>query len=343
MNTKARWALLGLLAIGASLQLVACKGQETKAVAVLAEHERFRAITHPSDALLPLPPGPDVDRQKAELGQRLFFESRLSHDNSLSCASCHDLAHGGADNRPTAKGIGKQLGPINTPTVFNAGLNIAQFWDGRADTLEAQAAGPVHNPLEMGSNWQEVKTKLAQDPAYVQAFMQVYGQSLEGALVADALAAFERTLATPNSRFDQFLRGNSTALSTQEKAGYQFFKDYGCASCHQGAGIGGNMYQRFGIMEDYYRDKPVKPADLGRFNVTQLPQDRHVFKVPGLRNVAVTAPYFHDASAKTLEEAVQVMGRYQLGRDLARNEVATISAFLRALTGEWQGKPLQRP
>ncbi|RFO96701.1 cytochrome B6 [Rhodoferax lacus] len=343
MKTKAGWALAGLFTITATLLLPACKGQETQAVTVLAEHERFRAITHPSDALLPLPPGPDVDTQKVELGRRLFFEPRLSHDNSLSCASCHDLAHGGADNRPTATGIGKQLGPINTPTVFNAGLNIAQFWDGRADTLEAQAAGPVHNPLEMGSNWQEVKTKLAQDPAYVQAFMQVYGQSLEGALVADALAAFERTLATPNSRFDQFLRGNSTALSTQEKAGYQFFKDYGCASCHQGAGIGGNMYQRFGVMEDYYRDKPAKPADLGRFNVTQLPQDRHVFKVPGLRNVAVTAPYFHDASAATLEEAVRVMGRYQLGRELPRNEVAAITAFLRALTGEWQGKPLQRP
>jgi cytochrome c peroxidase len=329
-------ALLCLLALSGWLAL-----SEDDAPAGHAFPAHFRPITHPSAALLPLLPATVANAEKAALGQRLFFDKRLSHDNSLSCASCHDLAHGGADQRATAIGIGGQQGSINTPTVFNADLNIAQFWDGRAATLEEQAAGPVHNPLEMGSNWQEVQDKLSRDAGYVQSFAQLYTRGITGASMVDAIATFERTLRTPGSRLDLFLQGDTAALNTQEKSGYQLFLDYGCASCHQGAGLGGNMFQRFGVMEDYYQNRASIPSDLGRFNVTQRPEDRHVFKVPSLRNVALTAPYFHDGSARTLDDAVLVMGRYQLGRQFQPREVADIAAFLNTLTGTWQGLALQ--
>ncbi|HLO62385.1 MAG TPA: cytochrome-c peroxidase [Azonexus sp.] len=277
----------------------------------------------------------------AQLGQRLFFETRLSRDNSLSCATCHDLRHGGTDNKPVSVGIGGQAGPINAPTVFNASLNFVQFWDGRAASLEEQATGPVHNALEMGSNWAEVIAKLKQDASYRSAFARLYPAGISGEAITDAIAAFERTLLTPNSRFDRFLLGDGSALNDLEQHGYRRFLDLGCASCHQGVGIGGNMYQRFGVMADYFQGRPENTADLGRFNVTGKAEDRHVFKVPGLRNVALTAPYFHDASARTLEEAVLIMGRYQLGRQLSDDDLHAITAFLRTLTGEWQGKQLE--
>lgn len=289
----------------------------------------------------PLPAPPPVSEAKRALGERLFFEPRLSADNSISCASCHELARGGADHRRVSVGVGGALGNVNAPTVFNAALSIAQFWDGRASTLEEQAAGPVHNPVEMASSWPQVLAKLRLDTSYVEAFAQVYpGQAMTGERIVDAIATYERSLLT-ESRFDRFLRGDSAALGTLEQAGYQRFQDFGCASCHQGALLGGNMFQRFGVMADYFAGKPVKPADLGRFNVTGREEDRHVFKVPSLRNVAVTPPYFHDGSAETLDEAIVVMGRYQLGRELEPADVAALSAFLGALTGEWQGREFQ--
>lgn len=293
------------------------------------------------EALLPLPPPPPLPAAEVALGQRLFFDKRLSRGDLQACASCHDLAHGGIDGRRFAVGVAGQTGPVNTPTVFNASLSLAQFWDGRADSLEAQAAGPVHNPLEMASNWDEVIAKLIRDDGYVRAFRQIYGRDIDAAAIVRAIAAFERTLLTPDSRFDRFLRGETDALNRQEQAGYRRFLDYGCVSCHQGVGIGGNLYQKFGVMDDYFADRPPTPADLGRFNVTGRTDDRHVFKVPGLRNVAATPPYFHDASAATLEEAIVIMARYQLGRHLAVGEVAELAAFLRSLTGQWAGQVLQ--
>ncbi len=298
-------------------------------------------LVYGRDALLPLPAVAAPVAAKVELGRRLFFERRLSRDDSIACASCHDFSRGGADRLPTAVGIGRKAGTVNTPTVFNAGLNFVQFWDGRAASLEEQAAGPVHNPIEMGSNWAEVIGKLQQDSGYRNAFHELYPEGISGAAIVDAIASYERTLQTPNSRFDRYLRGDNAALNERERLGYRRFLDYGCASCHQGVLIGGNMYQRFGVIGDFFKDRPPKKEDLGRFNVTGRAEDRHVFKVPGLRNVAVTAPYFHDGSALSLEEAVIVMGRYQLGRELAGDDVAAIAAFLRTLTGEWQGKPLQ--
>ncbi|MDD2883614.1 MAG: cytochrome-c peroxidase [Dechloromonas sp.] len=290
-------------------------------------------------ALLPLPPVPAIGREKAALGERLFFEKRLSRDNTISCASCHDPARGGTDRRPVSIGIDGHTGPINAPTVFNAALNFVQFWDGRAASLEEQAAGPVHNPLEMGANWALVISKLTNDESYRLAFAQIYPQGITGETIADAIAAFEHTLLTP-SRFDLFLAGNPHALNKQEQDGYRRFLDYGCASCHQGANIGGNMFQRFGVMADYFAGRTPTAADLGRFNVTQREADRHVFKVPSLRNVALTAPYFHDASAQTLEEAIMIMGRVQLGRELTIPDTQAIAAFLKTLNGHWRGHPL---
>ena len=206
MNRKAAGVLLGLLAIGAWLLLSGGPRTGADPAATAAAPAHLRPITHPSAALLPLPPPTAVDADKAALGQRLFFDVRLSHDDSLSCASCHNLAHGGADGRTTARGIGGQVGTVNTPTVFNTDLNIAQFWDGRAASLQEQAAGPVHNPLEMGSNWQELGHKLMQDAGYVQSFRQIYGQDVSAANVTDAIAASSARCARPAAALTAFCR-----------------------------------------------------------------------------------------------------------------------------------------
>lgn len=294
-----------------------------------------------SGPLLPLPPVPDLPADKVALGKRLFFDPRLSRNDRISCATCHQLDSGGSDRLPVSVGIDGRKGGVNAPTVFNSSLNFVQFWDGRAASLEEQAAGPVHNPLEMASNWAEVIPKLSRDESYRQDFGRVYKQGMTGETIVDAIAAYERTLLTPNSRFDRFLQGDKAALDPLEQAGYRRFIDYGCASCHQGAGVGGNMFQRFGVMDSYLKDSAGRQADLGRFNVSGLDKDKNVFKVPSLRNVEVTPPYFHDGSAQSLEEAVIIMGRYQLGREFSSEDVKALTAFLKTLTGEWEGKRLQ--
>lgn len=293
------------------------------------------------DAILPLPAVPALPAEKVVLGKRLFHDARLSRDNSIACANCHNLGAGGMDGQRFAVGINGQVGNVNTPTVFNASLNIAQFWDGRAATLEEQALGPIQNPAEMGSNLAEVIGKLDADPDYRRAFRKIYREGITADTIADAIATFERTLITTSARFDRYLKGDRSTLTADEIEGYRRFVDHGCASCHQGASIGGNMFQRFGVMDDYFKDRDVIKRDLGRFNVTGLEEDRHVFKVPSLRNVAVTAPYFHDGSARTLEKAVEIMGKYQLGQALSAEDVRLIVAFLHSLSGEWEGKVLQ--
>ena len=287
------------------------------------------------EPIKPLPLKLTLDARKVELGKALFHDKRLSKDNSIACASCHDLAKGGADGKPTAVGIGGQVGPINTPTVLNSSFNFRQFWNGRAATLEEQAAGPVHNPGEMGSNWDEVLAKLRQDAALVGKFTALYKDGLKPASIQDAIATFESSLVTP-SRFDRFLRGDLKAINENEARGYQLFKSYGCVACHQGVNVGGNMYQQFGVMDEYFkvRGKPITEADLGRYAVTKLESDRYVFKVPSLRNVELTAPYFHDGATRTLEEAVDVMFRYQLGRTAPASDKGLIVQFLKTLTGE---------
>lgn len=307
----------------------------------LARNPVVKPMVRGEEPVLPLPPTPVLPEAKVKLGERLFFETRLSADDSQSCATCHDFNRGGADAQSVSVGVNGAKGTVNAPTIFNVGMNFVQFWDGRAASLEAQVPGPVHNPVEMASNWDQVIAKLRADPEYPAAFAQVYRDGLTADNIIDAIATYERTLVTPGSRFDRYLAGQAGTLDGLELAGYLRFKDYGCASCHQGVLLGGNMYQRFGVMADYFAHRQVTEADLGRYNVTKLEEDRHVFKVPGLRNVAVTGPYFHDGSVATLEEAVMLMGRYQLGRDLTPEDIAAITAFLKSLTGQWQGRPLE--
>jgi cytochrome c peroxidase len=294
-----------------------------------------------NEPLKPLPAAPEQNPQRVELGRQLFNETRLSVNNSLSCASCHHLENGGADDKAFSIGFNGQPVTINTPSVFNASLNFRQFWNGRADTLETQVHTVVQSPSEMGSNWEHVVQTLSADPAYHRAFADAYPDGVTQPNVQNALATYERTLLSSNSRFDQYLKGNTDILTIEEKYGYQRFKDYGCITCHQGVNIGGNMFQKFGVMGDYFkmRGNPTE-TDLGRYLVTKDEEDRNVFKVPSLRNVAVTAPYFHDGSAKTLEDAVDVMFTFQLGRIPSADDKGLIIQFLKTLTGEWEGKPL---
>jgi len=288
-----------------------------------------------------LPPVPALDGRRVELGRQLFNDPRLSVNNSLSCASCHRLEHGGADDKPLSLGFDGKPVAVNTPSVFNASLNFRQFWDGRAETLEEQVHLVVQSSSEMGSDWTTVVQRIGADPAYGSAFAEAYPDAVTQANIRSALADYERTLLSSNSRFDRYLAGDTAMLTLEEKYGYQRFQDYGCIACHQGVNIGGNMYQKFGVLGDYFkaRGNPTV-ADLGRFNITGDEDDRHVFKVPSLRNVAVTAPYFHDASEPTLEGAVAIMFKYQLGRIPTKEDTALIVLFLKTLTGEWQGKPL---
>ena len=294
-----------------------------------------------SEPIQPIEPVTGLDSRKVELGQKLFNDPRLSDGNQLSCATCHNLKTGGTDQKARSIGIHGAAGVINTPTVFNSGLNISQFWDGRASTLEQQMDEPLQSATEMGSSWPRIIAKLKSSPEYVRAFRQIYGGSIQRDSIKDSIVQFERSLSTPNSRFDRFLRHDPNALTSREQQGYQLFKSLGCASCHQGVNAGGNMYQKLGVMAPYFTDRGhITNADRGRFNVTGDPRDMFMFKVPSLRNVALTAPYFHDGSAPTLEDAVHKMAKYQLGRDLTDQEVELIVEFLKTLTGQWNGHQL---
>lgn len=293
------------------------------------------------EPIKPIPTTLKLDVRKVALGNRLFHEVRLSADNSISCASCHSLDKGGTDLRARSVGIKDVEGPINAPTVFNSGFNFKQFWDGRAENLEAQVDGPTQAAAEMGSKWEDVVQKLRADAGYTAAFKQSYPDGVQRQNVKDAIAEFERSLTTPNARFDRWLRGDDQAVTAEELEGYRKFKSYGCASCHQGVNVGGNMFETLGAVREYFAERgKVSKADLGRFNVTGKEEDKHVFKVPSLRNIALTPPYFHDGSAKTLEECVRVMARHQLGRPMPDADVALIVKFLQTLTGEYNGRPL---
>jgi cytochrome c peroxidase len=293
------------------------------------------------EPLKPLPAPPELDPARVELGRKLFNDVRLSANASVACASCHQLSRGGADDKAFSINANGQPEPVNTPSVFNASLNFKQFWDGRADTLEQQIDAVVRSPDEMATTWTAVLATLGGDAAYRGEFMAAYPAGITAATVQNALASYLRTLLSADSRFDHYLRGNTDALTTDEKYGYQRFKEYGCVACHQGVNVGGNMFQKFGVMGDYLQARGrLSDADLGRYRVTGDEEDRYVFKVPGLRNVAVTAPYFHDASAATLVDAVDVMFKYQLGRLPSEEDKRLIVLFLNTLTGQWQGKPL---
>jgi cytochrome c peroxidase len=285
-----------------------------------------------------------LDRAKVALGDRLYHEKRLSGDDTLSCASCHALNKGGTDQAAVSTGIGGQLGPINSPTTFNSSYNLLQFWDGRAKDLQDQAGGPVENPKEMGAKFPAVIAKLQQDESYVAEFTTVYpGKGISKATITDAIAEFERSLATPDAPFDKYLAGDDGAIGEPAKTGYALFKSIGCTACHDGPAVGGGSFQHLGIAADYFADRGnVGDADSGRFSVTGDERDRHSFKVPTLRNIVVTQPYFHDGSAKTLEVAVQQMAKYQRGRTLSETETTQLVAFLGSLTGNYGGKAVDR-
>jgi len=276
---------------------------------------------------------------KIRLGELLFHDVRLSSDNSISCASCHNLKNGGADRSSVSYGVNNAPGTVNTPTVFNTRFNLAQFWDGRAQTLNDQVNGPIHNPVEMNSNWEQITHKLNRDTELRKRFTQSYRGGINETNIRDALAAFERSLLTVNAPFDQWLQGKRDALTEQQVKGYRLFKSYGCVSCHQGANVGGNMYAHFGAVDDiqtYFQTRGTDESavDLGRYNVTGAPEDKHLFKVPSLRLAVKTAPYFHDGSVDTLQDAIRVMAKYQLGRDIPDPHVEAIVSFLHSLVGE---------
>jgi len=294
-----------------------------------------------NEPIQPIPLEIKLNEAKVKLGEQLFYEPQLSGKNQFSCATCHNLAAGGVDGLPRSRTGNGEIWAINTPTVFNSMFNFKQNWSGSANNLEQQIERSIYNPKSMNSNWDEIISKLQKNPEYVQAFKKNYPDGLTSNNIKDAIATFERSLITPNSRFDQFLLGNSTALNPEEQEGYRLFKAYGCVSCHQGINIGGNMFQAFGVIGEYFNDRgDIKKEDLGRFNVTKDERDRYVFKVPSLRNTALTAPYFHDGSATTLEAAVAYMAQYQLGRQLTAEKTALIVKFLKTTTGEYKGDRL---
>lgn len=296
-----------------------------------------------NEPLQPLMASLPTDPAKVALGFDLYHDTRLSGDNTLSCASCHGLETGGVDRKQYSEGINGQFGGVNAPTVYNAALNFVQFWDGRAADLKEQAAGPPLNPVEMGSaSFDEIAEKLSADKEMNRRFNEIYPEGITESTITDAIAEFEKTLLTP-SRFDQYLMGNEQALTDQELQGYELFKDNKCATCHVGVNIGGQSYEYMGIKENYfdYRGTGLTDGDLGRFAVTQNDQDMHKFKTPTLRNVMITAPYMHDGSVVTIEDAVQIMHQFQIGKNISQEEMTKMIAFLNTLTGEYNGNLLQ--
>jgi cytochrome c peroxidase len=271
------------------------------------------------------------DPAKVELGKKLFFDPRLSASGFISCNSCHNLSMGGSDNLPTSIGHDWQLGPINSPTVLNAKFNVAQFWDGRAADLQEQAGGPIANPGEMAFTHVLAIGTLETIPGYVHDFRHVYGDEvITIEEVTDAIATFEDTLVTPHSPFDRYLMGDESAITMEAKAGYELFKSVGCTACHNGKAVGGSSFQKMGIVKPYETDSEVA----GRSAVTGQEIDRFSFKVPTLRNVELTYPYFHDGAVWDLGEAVNIMAEIQLGRELKAAETDQMVAFLKTLTGQ---------
>ena len=280
------------------------------------------ALVANQEPISPIPPAPEIDPQKLALGESLFRDVRLSGNGLRSCASCHDPDTNGAsgvrfDKTPDGADV-----PFNSSTVFNAVLSFRLNWEGGARTLQEQADTTMQNPQIMGASIPEVLTRLRADPAMVGRFRQVYGDEPQWESLIDAIAAYERTLVTPDSRFDRWLRGDADALSIQEQSGYQLFKSLGCISCHQGVNVGGNLFERHGIFHPLASPRP------------------RILRVPSLRNIATTPPYFHDGSAPTLEDAVTQMGHAQLDQTLTDHQVSAIVAFLRSLTGTYRGRPV---
>jgi cytochrome c peroxidase len=305
------------------------------------------SIVNAGDALpteAPAPADNPTTPAKVALGRMLYHDPRLSSMGTVSCSSCHNTMLGGEDNRPVAMGVNGQTGGRSAPTVWNAAFNAVQFWDGRAPTLEAQAAGPVTNPIEMGmKSWDDVVARLESIEGYKKAFADAFGgNAISKDTATKAIAAYERTLITPNSPYDRYVTGEKSALTEQQERGMNKAVELGCTGCHSGPAFNGpGMFQKFPVHSNgMYQAKYHFGNDLGLAEVTKKPGDEHLFKVPTLRNIALTAPYFHNGSVKTLEEAVKIMAKLQLDKDLSKAEIADIVAFLNALTGEFPAQQM---
>lgn len=275
-----------------------------------------------------IPKSVEFDKNKMELGKKLFFDPILSKNDTISCASCHDLSSGGDDGQKISIGIDEKLGKFNAPTVFNARFNFVQFWDGRSKDLFEQSIHPIINDFEMGSENIPALLEKLKNSKYNKEFKKIYKDGVTQHNLQDALSQYGSSLITPNSKFDKYIQGDSSALRAEEIEGLELFKEIGCSICHHGVNLGGNLYARFGVLGRAYT------KELGKYNVTKDEKDRYVFKVPSLRNIALTSPYFHDGRFKTLYEAIEFMAKYQLGKELEKENVKKIEAFLETLTGE---------
>ena len=293
-----------------------------------------------AEPVTPIKPVEHLHTAKVALGRTLFHDVRLSHGNVVACVTCHQLDAGGDDRRARSSGLDGRPLDFNTPTIFNVAINFRLNWRGNYRTLEEQNETVLLNPRIMNTRWEELLPKLQADPEYLRNFIALYGRNPAPTHVLDALATFQRSLLTPNSRFDRRLRGERDVISAEEEQGFQLFKSYGCIACYQGMNFGGNLFQRFGIFHNPFAGRDEQEAALGRLAITGAEADRHVFRVPTLRNVAVTAPYFHNGAVSSLPEAVEIMARSQLGRELSGEHIALIVQFLGTLTGEYQGRSL---
>ena len=290
-----------------------------------------------SEPIQPIPLEYNQDKAKVRLGTKLFFDPLLSVDGTYSCTTCHELRKGGIDNRKVPK-LRHGVGNRNVPTLYNSRFNLAQVWDGRFKNIEEDTDATVTDPGGFNSTWPDVVKKLELNTHYNNSFKNAYSDGVTKKNIIDAIATFVRSMVTINAPFDLYLRGDMSAISQRAKLGYQHFKQYGCTACHNGVNVGGNMFQRIGVMRDYFADrKDSITPDIGRMKFTGSEANRYQFKVPSLRLVTRTPPYFHDGSVETLEEAIEIMGRYQLGKEIPPEHISLIIEFLGTLRGEYQG------
>lgn len=287
----------------------------------------FNILLFSKEPITPIPLEIEFDKDKANLGKELFFEPILSKDNTISCHSCHLLDQGGDDNLQFSFGVGGKIGNMNAPTVFNSTFNFVQFWDGRAKNLQEQAQGPITSEVEMAHTFEEI-IKILNNTDYKNKFKRIYKDGVTKDNITDSLAQFQKTLITPNSPFDRYLRGDKNAITKEQKQGYEIFKNQGCIACHHGVNVGGNLYAKFGLISELQSDSK------GRYEVTKNELDKYYFKVPTLRNIELTSPYLHDGRIEKLEDVVKFMAHYQLGKSLSEEEVKKIVLFLKSLTGD---------
>ncbi len=315
-----------------SLMLLLCTAAQANTSDKDAQHQ---SAAMQNTAIPPLEAPTNLSKPKVALGEALFNDARLSSNLSHSCATCHNVTMGGTDRQATFVGTNHREGTLNTPTVFNVGYNFRQFWDGRAKNLRDVINDHILDKHILNNQWDTLLKDLNENPKYHEKFKLLYSDGVNKINVQDALETYLQSLVTINSPFDLYLKGDTKAISDDAIRGYELFNNLGCISCHQGPNIGGNLYQKMGIYKDYFNSKKkIAESDLGRFNVTNKDEDTLVFKVPSLRNIALTAPYLHDGSAKTLEDVVQIMAEHQIGKSLKTHEISYIVKFLETLTGE---------